>query len=60
MSRFNDYDLYIQNAIQSWNCPGVALAVIHSDQVLHQSVFGLRDIELGFDRRAAWRICYPN
>ena len=31
--------------MQSWNCPGVAIAVVKGDQVLHQSVFGLRDVE---------------
>jgi CubicO group peptidase (beta-lactamase class C family) len=45
MSRLEDYNLYIQNAMQSWNCPGVAIAVVKGDQVLHQSVFGLRDVE---------------
>lgn len=42
MSRLNDYNPYIQNAMQSWNCPGLAIAIIKGDQVLHQAVFGLR------------------
>jgi CubicO group peptidase (beta-lactamase class C family) len=45
MTRLIDYNAYIQNAMQSWNCPGVAIAVIKGDDVLHQSVFGLRDVE---------------
>ena len=45
MTRLEDYNLYIQNAMQSWNCPGVAIAIVKGDQVLHQSVFGLRDVE---------------
>lgn len=45
MSRLTDYNPYIQNAMQSWNCPGVAIAVLKGDDVLHQAVFGLRDVE---------------
>ena len=45
MTRFGSYDGYIQDAMRSWNCPGVALAVVKGDELIHQSVFGLRDVE---------------
>jgi CubicO group peptidase (beta-lactamase class C family) len=45
MSRFNDFDQYIQEAMTSWHCPGVAIAVVKGDDILHQNVYGLRDIE---------------
>lgn len=45
MNRFDDYDQYIQNAMQSWDCPGVAIAVIRGEQILYQSVHGWRDVE---------------
>ena len=45
MSRFNDYHQYVQDAMQSWNCPGVALAIVHGDDIVYQSVHGLRDVE---------------
>lgn len=55
MIRFDDYDNYIQNAMQSWNCPGVALAIIQGDDVLHQSVFGWRDVENKLQMTASTR-----
>ena len=45
MSRFDNYNQYVQEAMQSWNCPGVAIAVVKGDEVIHQSVFGFRDVE---------------
>ena len=45
MNRFDDYTQYIQNAMQSWDCPGVAIAVIRGEQILYQSVHGWRDVE---------------
>ena len=45
MSRFDDYNQYIQNAMQSWSCPGVALAIVKGDDVIHRGVFGWRDVE---------------
>jgi len=45
MSRFDNYNQYIQDAMQSWPCPGVAIAVVKGDDVIYQSVHGLRDVE---------------
>ena len=45
MSRFDNYNQYVQDAMQSWHSPGAALAIIRGDEVIHQSVFGLRDVE---------------
>jgi CubicO group peptidase (beta-lactamase class C family) len=44
MPRLSDYDQYIQDAMQSWDCPGLAMAVIQADQVVHQAVLGWRDV----------------
>jgi CubicO group peptidase (beta-lactamase class C family) len=45
MGRFSDLDQYIEDARQSWPCPGVAVSIVKGDSVLHQNVYGLRDIE---------------
>ena len=45
MNRFEDFDKYVEDAMLSWHCPGVALAVVKGDEVLHQNVYGLRDVE---------------
>lgn len=45
MCRFDDYDQYAQDAMRSWNCPGLALAVVRGDELIHQGVYGLRDAE---------------
>jgi CubicO group peptidase (beta-lactamase class C family) len=45
MSRLADIDSYVQSAMRSWNCPGVALAIVRGDDVLHQGVYGLGDVE---------------
>jgi CubicO group peptidase (beta-lactamase class C family) len=45
MSRFDNFNQYIQDAMQSWHCPGIALAIVKGDDVIHQCVFGLRDVE---------------
>lgn len=45
MSRLDTFDAYIQAAMDSWHCPGVALAVVNGERVLHQAVYGLRDDE---------------
>jgi CubicO group peptidase (beta-lactamase class C family) len=44
-SRFENYDQYVEAAMRSWHCPGVALSVIREDRVLHQNAYGLRDVE---------------
>jgi CubicO group peptidase (beta-lactamase class C family) len=45
MNRFDDYNQYIKDAMQSWDCPGVALAVVRGEDVINQGVFGCRDVE---------------
>lgn len=49
MSRLDDFDTYIQNAMQSWHCPGVALSIIKEDDVIYERTFGLRDVEAGLE-----------
>lgn len=44
MARFSGFDEYIQETMQSWHCPGAAVAVIRGDEVLYEGAFGLRDI----------------
>jgi CubicO group peptidase (beta-lactamase class C family) len=45
MSRLENYNQYILDAMRSWLCPGVALAIVKENDVLHQGVYGLRDVE---------------
>ena len=45
MSRFHDFDQYVDAARRSWECPGVALSIVQRDAVLHHGVYGLRDVE---------------
>ncbi len=45
MNRFENFDKYVKDAMQSWHCPGVALAIVKGDEVLHQNVYGLRDVD---------------
>ena len=43
----NDFDQYINQALQDWNIPGAAVAVVKGDQVLHSGGYGFRDMEQG-------------
>lgn len=45
MSRLESFDQYIQDAMKSWRCPGVAVSIIKGDDILHQNAYGLRDVE---------------
>ncbi len=45
INHFEDFDKYVEDAMLSWHCPGVALAIVKGDEVLHQNVYGLRDVE---------------
>lgn len=45
MSQLASFDTYIESAMKSWNCPGVALAIIRGDKVVHQKAYGFRDLE---------------
>ena len=50
MGPYDHYDAYIQDAMRSWSCPGVALSIVKGDGVLYRGVFGLRDSD-SFPRR---------
>jgi CubicO group peptidase (beta-lactamase class C family) len=45
MSRLEGFSNYIQDAMASWHCPGVAIAIVKEDDVLFQGAFGLGDVE---------------
>jgi len=45
MKSLENFDQYIESAMQSWHCPGAALAIIKGNDVLYQNVYGLRDVE---------------
>ncbi len=55
MPHFADFDQYAENAMHSWDCPGLALAVIRGEDVLYQGVFGLRDVANGLPMSADTR-----
>lgn len=44
MPNWSDLDDYVQEAMGSWNCPGVAIGVVRGDEVLHRAAYGLRDV----------------
>lgn len=45
MNQFKDFETYAENAMASWNCPGVTVAVTKDNTMLHQGAYGLRDLE---------------
>jgi CubicO group peptidase (beta-lactamase class C family) len=45
MPRLDNFAEYIQDSMASWNCPGVVVAIVKGDDMLHRSVHGLRDVE---------------
>lgn len=45
MTRLEGFDRYIQDAMTSWHCPGVAISIVRGDEVLHRAAYGLRDVE---------------
>ncbi len=45
MNDWRDFDTYIRDAMPSWHCPGVAVAVVRGDDVLYRAAHGLRDVE---------------
>jgi CubicO group peptidase (beta-lactamase class C family) len=57
MTRFDDFDAYIRVAMESWHCPGAAVAVVRGDEVLYQAAHGWSDaeqqLELTVDSRFA-------
>ncbi|MBN2471327.1 MAG: serine hydrolase [Anaerolineae bacterium] len=40
-------DQYVRETMESWHVPGVALAVIKGNEVLHMAGYGVRDVETG-------------
>src|SRR5262249_17895711 len=40
-----NFGQYIEDAMQSWSCPGAAIAIVKGDQILHKQAYGLRDVE---------------
>jgi len=44
MSRLNGFDEYIQAAMQTWDCPGVALSIVQRDEILLEKAYGLQDV----------------
>jgi CubicO group peptidase (beta-lactamase class C family) len=45
MTSWNDFDTYVRDAMPTWHCPGVAIAVVRGDEVVHRAAYGLRDVE---------------
>ncbi|MFU8888772.1 MAG: serine hydrolase [Trueperaceae bacterium] len=45
MPDWNDFDRYVQDALPTWHCPGVAVAVLRGDDVAYRAAHGLRDVE---------------
>jgi CubicO group peptidase (beta-lactamase class C family) len=45
MSRFENYDETIRDSMRSWDCPGVAISVVRGEELIHQNVYGFRDVE---------------
>ena len=45
MSRLENFGQYIEDSMISWHCPGVAVALIKGDDILHQRAYGLRDVD---------------
>jgi len=45
VNQFKNFDSYVENAMSSWHCPGVTMAVVKGENVLHQAAYGLRDAE---------------
>jgi CubicO group peptidase (beta-lactamase class C family) len=45
MNRLENFDQYVQDAMASWDCPGVALAIVKEDDVIYHNAFGLRDVD---------------
>lgn len=43
MPDFDDIDGFVQSTMQERGVPGVALAIIHGDQVIHMRGFGVAD-----------------
>lgn len=45
MSRLDQFGSYIEDAMQSWHCPGAAVVIVKGEEVLHQGAYGLQNVE---------------
>ncbi len=45
MTTWSDFDDYVQQAMPSWHCPAVAIAVVRGDDVVYRAAHGLRDVD---------------
>jgi len=45
MHRLDSFAEYIHDSMVSWNCPGAVVAIVKGEDVLHESVHGLCDVE---------------
>jgi len=45
MDHWHAFDRYVADALDSWHCPGVAIAVVRGDDVVYRAAHGLRDVE---------------
>lgn len=41
----DDFDEYVRQAVEEWEVPGLAVAVIHGDEVLFARGYGVRDLD---------------
>ena len=44
-ARLSGLDAYIEAEMQKWHIPGVAVAVMHDGEVIHQQGYGVRDLD---------------
>jgi CubicO group peptidase (beta-lactamase class C family) len=42
---FRSFDTYIKNTMESWDCPGVAIAIVKENEVVYRNAFGYRDVK---------------
>lgn len=47
MDGFKDFDAHVREAMESWACPGAAIAVVRGDELVYEGAFGMRDISAG-------------
>ena len=44
---FADFSEYVEKALKGFNVPGMAVAIVKDDQVIHSMGYGYRDVEKG-------------
>lgn len=45
MPRFDDIQTYLSEAMQSWYCPGLAVAVLKGEEVIYKAALGYQNVE---------------